>query len=107
TEMLATLTGRRVAMMLAATTPNRGAMNPLRVGLATTHLPLRDVVSSLSRRVIVDAATVTRAGLRDWFGIAEPRIALCALNPHVGDGGRFGKYAATLLTPDGLAAEIE
>jgi len=42
---------------------------------------------------------VTRAGLRDWFGIAEPRIALCALNPHAGDGGRFGSEDDDLLAP--------
>ena len=106
TEMLATLTGRRVAMMLAATKPNGGATNPLRVVLATTHLPLRDVVPSLTQKVIVDAAAVTRAGLREWFGIAEPRIALCALNPHAGDGGRFGSEDDELLRPAAVAAGI-
>jgi 4-hydroxythreonine-4-phosphate dehydrogenase len=99
TELLATLTGRRVAMMLATTKPNAGATNPLRVVLATTHLPLRDVVGALTKQTIVDAATVTRTGLRDWFGIAEPRIALCALNPHAGDGGRFGTEDDELLRP--------
>src|SRR5436190_8655638 len=77
TEMLATLTGRRVAMMLAATKPNAGSINPLRVVLATTHLPLRDVVAAVTKQALVDAANVTRNGLRDWFGIDEPRIALC------------------------------
>ena len=99
TEMLAMLTGRRVAMMLAATRAATGTANPLRVVLATTHLPLREVVQALTRRVILDAADVTRAGLRDWFGIAEPRIALCALNPHAGDGGRFGREDDELLRP--------
>src|SRR5689334_24594278 len=51
TEMLAQLTGRRVAMMLAATRPTIGT-NPLRVVLATTHLALRDVVSTLTHQVI-------------------------------------------------------
>src|SRR3954464_9817354 len=55
TEMLAALTGRRVAMMLAATKPSAGATNPLRVVLATTHIPLRDVVTSATRSAIVDA----------------------------------------------------
>jgi 4-hydroxythreonine-4-phosphate dehydrogenase len=106
TEMLATLTGRRVAMMLAATKPTAGATNPLRVVLATTHLPLRDVPAALTRRAIVDAATVTRAGLQDWFGIADPRIALCALNPHAGDGGRFGREDDELLRPAAEEAGI-
>ena len=76
TEMLARLTGRRVAMMLAATRPGVGAVNPLRVVLATTHIPLRDVVAAVTRRAILDAAEVTRAGLREWFGIAEPRLGV-------------------------------
>jgi 4-hydroxythreonine-4-phosphate dehydrogenase len=106
TEMLATLTGRRVAMMLAATKPSAGAVNPLRVVLATTHLPLRDVVSAVTKKSIVDAATVTRTGLREWFGIDEPRIALCALNPHAGDGGRFGTEDDDVLRPAAEEADI-
>ena len=99
TEMLAALTGSRVAMMLAATKPNEGMTNPLRVVLATTHLPLRDVPGVLTIDVITDVARTTRDGLRDWFGIDEPRIALCAMNPHAGDGGRFGHEDDEILAP--------
>jgi 4-hydroxythreonine-4-phosphate dehydrogenase len=99
TEMLAARTKRDVAMMLAATRPTAGAPNPLRVVLATTHIPLRDVLHRLTAEVIATAATVTRAGLREWFGIAEPRIALCAVNPHAGDHGRFGREDDDLLAP--------
>ncbi len=108
TEMLAMLTGRRVAMMLAATKtrPAAGMTNPLRVVLATTHLALRDVPQALTERAIVDAATVTRQGLQEWFGVAEPRIALCALNPHAGDGGRFGREDDELLRPAAVEAGI-
>ena len=106
TEMLATLTGRRVAMMLAATKPAAGSTNPLRVVLATTHLPLRDVVAAVTRAAIVAAARVTRRGLQEWFGIAEPRIALCALNPHAGDGGRFGREDDEVLRPAAEEAGI-
>jgi 4-hydroxythreonine-4-phosphate dehydrogenase len=106
TEMLATLTGRRVAMMLAATKPAAGSTNPLRVVLATTHLPLRDVVAAVTRTAIVEAARVTRRGLQEWFGIAEPRIALCALNPHAGDGGRFGREDEEVLRPAAQEAGI-
>ncbi len=91
TEMLAELTNTRVAMMLAS--------ERLRVVLATTHVALRDVPSVLTERVIVETAEVTRAGLRDWFGMGNPRIALCALNPHAGDHGRFGDEDDTLLAP--------
>jgi len=106
TEMLATLTGRRVAMMLTATKPGVGATNPLRVVLATTHIPLRDVLTAVTRAAIVDAANVTRSGLQEWFGIAEPRIALCALNPHAGDGGRFGREDDDILGPAAKEAGV-
>jgi len=98
TEMLAKLTGSTVAMMLAS--------DKLRVVLATTHLPLRDVARSLTPKAIFDTARITREGLQEWFGIAEPRIALCALNPHAGDGGRFGDEDAKLLTPAARKAGI-
>jgi 4-hydroxythreonine-4-phosphate dehydrogenase len=106
TELLAARTGRPVAMMLAATRPTPGSPNPLRVVLATTHVALRDVPRLLTAAAIAEAAAVTRAGLRDWFGIAEPRIALCALNPHAGDGGRFGTEDDDLLAPAARAAGI-
>jgi 4-hydroxythreonine-4-phosphate dehydrogenase len=106
TELLAARTGRTVAMMLAATRPTPGTPNPLRVVLATTHVALRDVPRLVTAEVIAAAADVTRAGLRDWFGIAEPRIALCALNPHAGDGGRFGHEDDELLAPAARAAGL-
>jgi 4-hydroxythreonine-4-phosphate dehydrogenase len=106
TELLAARTDRPVAMMLAATRPSAGSPNPLRVVLATTHVALRDVPRLLTAGAIASAADVTRAGLRDWFGIAEPRIALCALNPHAGDGGRFGTEDDDLLAPAARAAGL-
>jgi 4-hydroxythreonine-4-phosphate dehydrogenase len=99
TELLAARTGRSVAMMLAATRPTGGMPNPLRVVLATTHVPLRDVPRLVTRDAILEAARVTRDGLREWFGIVSPRIALCALNPHAGDHGRFGQEDDELLAP--------
>jgi 4-hydroxythreonine-4-phosphate dehydrogenase len=98
TEMLGALTHAQVAMMLAS--------DRLRVVLATTHIPLRDVPARLTRSTLADAARITRAGLQDWYGIAEPRIALCALNPHAGDGGRFGHEDDELLAPAARAAGI-
>ena len=106
TEMLAALTGSRVAMMLAAARPRAEGESPLRVVLATTHIPLRDVPRRLTRDAIAGAASVTRGGLRDWFGIADPRLALCALNPHAGDGGRFGREDDELLAPAAREAGI-
>jgi 4-hydroxythreonine-4-phosphate dehydrogenase len=98
TEMLAALTGSEVAMMLAS--------DRLRVVLATTHVALRDVPAALTARSITQAAAITRAGLQDWFGIASPRIALCAMNPHGGDHGRFGSEDDDLLAPAARAASI-
>jgi 4-hydroxythreonine-4-phosphate dehydrogenase len=98
TEMLAALTKSGVAMMLAS--------DRLRVVLATTHIPLREVPVALTQEAIISAAFVTRRGLQEWFGIAEPRIALCAMNPHAGDGGRFGKEDDLLLRPAASASGL-
>ncbi|MDB4883452.1 MAG: 4-hydroxythreonine-4-phosphate dehydrogenase [Gemmatimonadetes bacterium] len=106
TELLAARTGCPVAMMLAATRPREGMVNPLRVVLATTHIALRDVPAALTRDAILTAATVTRDGLQRWFGITSPRIALCALNPHAGDGGRFGLEDDELLAPAAREAGV-
>jgi 4-hydroxythreonine-4-phosphate dehydrogenase len=98
TEMLAELTGSRVAMMLAS--------DRLRVVLATTHIPLRAVPDAVTQAAIVSTAEITKAGLRDWFDIPDPRLALCALNPHAGDGGRFGDEDDRILQPAAAEAGI-
>jgi 4-hydroxythreonine-4-phosphate dehydrogenase len=98
TEMLGARAGVATTMMLAS--------DRLRVVLATTHIALRDVPAAVTSAAIVQAAEATRAGLREGFGIAEPRIALCALNPHAGDGGRFGREDDTVLAPAARAAGI-
>lgn len=82
------------------------ASDKLRVVLATTHMALRDVPAAVTPASIASAAEVTRAGLRDWFGIAEPRLALCALNPHAGDHGRFGDEDDRVLAPAARAAGV-
>jgi 4-hydroxythreonine-4-phosphate dehydrogenase len=105
TEMLSSLTRCDTAMMLASARATAGG-SPLRVVLATTHIALRDVPSAVTADAIARAARITTAGLREWFGIAAPRIALCALNPHAGDGGRFGAEDDTLLRPAAAAAGI-
>lgn len=106
TEMLAALTGHRVAMMLASSATTDPSAHPLRVVLATTHIALRDVPSAVTQDAILDAAAVTRRGLEEWFGLPSPRIALCALNPHAGDGGRFGTEDDTILAPAARRARI-
>lgn len=91
TEMLAALAGVPTTMMLAS--------DRLRVVLATTHIALREVPAAVTREALLQAFITTRDGLQRDFGIAAPRIALCALNPHAGDHGRFGQEDDTLLAP--------
>lgn len=98
TEMLAQRAGVPTTMMLAS--------DRLRVVLATTHIALSRVHQSLTHDVIVQTALRTRIGLQEGFGIANPRIALCALNPHAGDHGRFGTEDQHLLAPAAEAAGI-
>jgi 4-hydroxythreonine-4-phosphate dehydrogenase len=108
TEMLAALTGSQVAMMLTSADGGGGhrAQPTLRVVLATTHIALKDVPSALTKERIVSIAAITQATLRDWFRIEKPRIALCALNPHAGDHGRFGREDDDILTPAAREARI-
>jgi 4-hydroxythreonine-4-phosphate dehydrogenase len=92
TEWLAELAGGvEVAMMLAS--------ERLRVVLVTTHVALRDVPSLVTQDRVVRAGRVTEKALREWFGLAAPRLAVCALNPHAGEGGLFGDEDERVLRP--------
>ena len=92
TEWLAHLAGDvPVAMMLAS--------DRLRVVLVTTHVPLRDVPALLTADRVVQTGRIALEGLRGWFGIESPRLAVCALNPHAGEGGAFGDEDARVLEP--------
>ena len=92
TEMLAHLAGDRdVAMMLAA--------GRLRVVLVTTHVPLREVPSRVTTERVVRTGRIAATALRDWWGIARPRLAVCALNPHAGESGLFGDEDDRVLRP--------
>jgi 4-hydroxythreonine-4-phosphate dehydrogenase len=98
TELLAALAGVTdpVMMMAAEHTPLGGA---LRVVLATTHLALADVPRAFTVERLVAQAAATAAGLRDGWGIAAPRLALCAFNPHASDNGRFGDEERRIYPP--------
>ncbi len=92
TEMLAHLAGDvEVSMMLAG--------GSLRVVPATTHVPLSRVPSLVSIELITGQCRVIDSGLRRVFGIVEPRIAVCALNPHLGDGGLAGDEDQRITAP--------
>jgi 4-hydroxythreonine-4-phosphate dehydrogenase len=96
TEWLAALAGTPdVVMML---TDER-----LRVALATTHVPLRDVPRLLTAGLVERAGRITTDALRRWWGIPAPRLAVCAVNPHAGEGGLFGREDLEVLAPAAAA----
>ena len=71
----------------------------LRVGLACNHLPLAKVSSSLSAELIHEKITKFGSTLRDFFGIESPRLAVCGLNPHCGEGGLVGHEELEIIQP--------
>ncbi|MBU0677723.1 MAG: 4-hydroxythreonine-4-phosphate dehydrogenase PdxA [Verrucomicrobia bacterium] len=95
TEYLAELTGtRRFAMMLIG--------GPLRVVLATRHIPVRNIAASLSKHVVAESIEMLDEGLA-WLG-AGRKIGVCGLNPHAGDGGAIGKEDLDIVRPAVQAA---
>src|SRR5436305_7954668 len=88
-----------VVMMLAGPT--------LRTVPVTTHLPLREVPDTLTSALIESRGRATLRGLQRNFGIAEPRLAVSALNPHSGEGGQLGREEIDIIGPAiaALAAE--
>jgi len=85
----------QVVMMLAGDT----AHGPLRVALATTHLPLAEVPRALTVDGLVQVMQVLVHDLKQRFGIAQPRIAVTGLNPHAGEGGHLGREEIEVIAP--------
>ncbi|HCN64284.1 MAG TPA: 4-hydroxythreonine-4-phosphate dehydrogenase PdxA [Pseudomonas sp.] len=92
TEFLADLTGTEQVVMMLAT---RG----LRVALVTTHLPLRQVADAITPERITRVTRILHADLQHKFGIAQPRILVCGLNPHAGEGGHLGFEEIDIIEP--------
>ncbi len=107
TEYLAERTHTpRVVMMLVGGESDA----PLRVALVTTHLPLSAVPAAITREAVHETLVITASDLSRHFGIAAPRIAVCGLNPHAGEGGHLGREEIDVIAPaiadvarDGLA----
>ncbi len=76
----------------------------LRVALATTHLPLAEVAAALTRESLDQTLDVLHRGLADAFRIAAPRILVCGLNPHAGEGGHLGREEIERIAPAVAAA---
>ncbi len=92
TEFLAELCGTdRVVMMLA--TPG------LRVALVTTHLPLREVSDAITAARLEWVLRILHHDMQQRFGLDKPRILVCGLNPHAGEGGHLGREEIEVIEP--------
>ena len=117
TELLAEKTNaRRYAMMFAANPPlispaglAAGATaapwhKGLRVVLCTIHEALFELRNSFKIGTVFDPIDLAHQALRDWFGIAHPRLVVCGLNPHAGENGQFGDEEKRIIEPAMLMA---
>ncbi|MGW7773497.1 4-hydroxythreonine-4-phosphate dehydrogenase PdxA [Pseudomonas machongensis] len=92
TEFLADLTQAAQVVMMLAT-------HGLRVALVTTHLPLRGIADAITAERLERVTRILHADLRDKFGITQPRILVCGLNPHAGEGGHLGREEIDIIEP--------
>jgi len=93
TEYLAELTSGTPVMMLAA------EEEKLRVALATTHLPLRQVSDAITRQGLKRVISILHTDLQQKYVIPEPHILVCGLNPHAGENGHMGTEEIEVITP--------
>lgn len=82
---------KKVVMMLAT--------EGLRVALVTTHLPLKDVSTAITKTELSDIITILHRELREKFAVSKPRILVCGLNPHAGENGHLGHEEIETITP--------
>ena len=104
TEYLAQQTQTsKVVMMLAtnpAADPKEGLLTrPLRVALVTTHLPLKAVAEAINHDDLKQTITILQHDLIHHFGISDPTILVCGLNPHAGEGGDLGDEEIRIIEP--------
>jgi len=92
TEYLADKTATEKVVMMLAT-------KGLRVALATTHLPLKDVAPAINEKELIQVITILHRDLQQQFGIANPQIYVCGLNPHAGEGGHLGREEIEIIEP--------
>ena len=92
TEYLAKATNtKKFAMMLCG--------GPLRVTTVTRHIPLKAISNTITQAKIIEAVRLTDSALKKYFGIKKPRIGVCALNPHCGEGGKIGTEERDIIIP--------
>jgi 4-hydroxythreonine-4-phosphate dehydrogenase len=80
-----------VVMMLAT--------EGLRVALATTHLPLKDVPAAITPASLSEVIRILHHDLQHHFGLNDPKILVCGLNPHAGEGGHMGREEIEVIEP--------
>ena len=98
TEMIASLANSgQVGMLMAAESTRLGT--PLRVLLGTTHIRLRSVPDAVTTSLLVHQSTLLHTALVDDWGITDPSLGMCALNPHASDGGLFGDEEEYIYGP--------
>jgi 4-hydroxythreonine-4-phosphate dehydrogenase len=92
-----------VVMMLCASLPQGllrlDQVSALRVALATTHLPLQSISSSLSYQLVLETIDIVHRDLCEKFGITKPRIRVAGLNPHAGESGYMGREEIDIIAP--------
>ncbi len=91
TEFIASITGGHPVMMLAT--------EGMRVALATTHLPLAAVSKAITYTTLSKVIYILNDDLRNRFGLNQPRILVCGLNPHAGEGGHLGREEIEIIEP--------
>lgn len=92
TEFLAERTGAPLPVMMLAA-------KDLRVALATTHIPLASVPAAINRDRLTQILAILDSDLKQRFGIRAPRILVCGLNPHAGEGGHLGREEIDIIEP--------
>ncbi|MES2316410.1 MAG: 4-hydroxythreonine-4-phosphate dehydrogenase PdxA [Pseudomonadota bacterium] len=105
TEYLADKTATAQVVMMLAGSPGADAA-PLRVALATTHLPLKEVAQAITQDGLARVLDIIHADLKNKFGIAAPRILVAGLNPHAGENGYLGREEIDTITPAITAARV-
>jgi 4-hydroxythreonine-4-phosphate dehydrogenase len=92
TEYLAQQTQTQQVVMMLAT-------KGLRVALATTHLPLKDVANAITQKALCEIVRILNHDLKTKFGIPQPTILVCGLNPHAGESGHLGREEIDTIIP--------
>ncbi len=92
TELLAALTNSEESGMMILG-------GPLKIMFTTTHVAIRNLSDTLTTDRVLQAIRLATRGLREYFGVAQPRIGVAALNPHAGESGLFGDEEREIISP--------